>query len=92
MPPVVSKLASKPTSKFSHTQCRARVCIICFEVKKGLRDVANNSDYIQILRQNVGPNFDVENPRIPTGICGSCRKKYFSKNKSSEFTFICNLL
>ena len=85
MPPIVSKFSSKTNYKLTHTQCRAKVCIICFEVKNGLRDVANNSDYIKILRQNVGPNFDIKNPRIPTGICNPCREKYFSKSKIGEF-------
>ena len=73
-----------PMAKLTHTQCRAKVCIKCFEAKKSLRDVSGNADWIQKFKENIGPNFDISNPRLPTGLCDSCRKMYFTKTKEGQ--------
>ena len=49
-----------------------------FKEKKYLRSLLNNSNYSEILKANVGQNFDASNPRMPTGLCDFCRKKHFS--------------
>ena len=69
----------------THNQCRAKICVVCFEPKpqKSLRNIPGNSNYIEILKSNVGQNFDFTNPRIPTGLCDFCRKRYFSKEKKT---------
>ena len=66
-----------PKYTLTHNQCRAKLCVVCFEPKKALRDVTNNLDFIKILKANVGQNFDISNPRIPTGLCTGCRLAYF---------------
>ena len=74
----------KVNYKLTHAQCRAKVCIICFERKKSMRDLRSNADYVANFKKIVGPNFDIENPRIPSGLCDYCRKLYFSKEGIAE--------
>ena len=76
-----------PTPTLTHNQCRARVCIICFEVKKNSRLITDNSEWIEKFKENIGVNFDITNPRLPNGLCNSCRLKYFSKTKAKETSF-----
>ena len=83
------KTFSKQTAKYSHDECRLRVCIVCFKAKgtqtTPLRDISNNSDYIDILKQNVGGNFDVNDRRQPCGLCDGCRKKNLARNSPVPF-------
>ena len=66
-------------SSLSHAQCREKVCLICFEVKKSSRIIKENQqNYIDRLKAVVGANFDITDQRIPTGLCDSCRKEYFT--------------
>ena len=73
-----------PNAAYTHNQCRARVCIICFEVKKNSRLITDNSEWIEKFKENIGVNFDITNPRLPNGLCTSCRLKYFTKTKAKE--------
>ena len=75
-----------PNKTLTHTQCRAKVCVVCFKTHKDkdMRDISGNSDLIQVLKTNLVQNFYVLNPRIPTGLCTVCRKKYFSKKAVTE--------
>ena len=61
--------------QLTHAQCRSKICIVCFEKKKTLRDISKgNFEIIANLKRVVGQNFDIENPRVPNGLCDSCRK------------------
>ena len=53
-------------------------------MKNSLRNVLENLDFIQVLTKNVGPNFGITNPRIPTGLCDTCRKINFSKKAVAD--------
>ena len=78
-----------PNKQLTHAQSRAKICIVCFEKKKTLRDISCNVEIIANLKKNVGQNFDISDPRLPTGLCDSCRKSYFSKDavaKNNTFT------
>ena len=66
------KFGPQSWTKLTHTQCRAKVCIKCFQAKSSLRDVSGNSDWIEKFKENIGPNFDITNPRLPTGLCDTC--------------------
>ena len=68
-------------STLTHNQCRTKVCVVCFQSKKSMRSILGNSTFTEILKANVGQNFDATNPRIPSGLCSLCRNKYFSANK-----------
>ena len=80
--PKVSK--GKPMSKLTHTQCRSKLCVVCFEPKKSLRDITGNSNFILVLKNNVGQNFDPSDPRIPSSLCDTCRKENFSQKAISD--------
>ena len=76
--------------KFDHSEARMRVCIVCFEAKgthkTPLRDISKSLDYIiDILKKNVGGNFDANDLRQPCGLCDKCRKKYFARNSQVPF-------
>ena len=73
-----------PNKQLTHAQCRSKLCIVCFEQRKAMRDISCNVEFIATLKKNVGENFDIENPRLPTGLCDSCRKSYFSKVAVAE--------
>ena len=76
-----------PNSPLTHTQCRAKLCVVCFEPKKSLRNITTNLEFIKILKTNVGENFDASNPRIPTGLCSSCRNAHFkSEGENKSFS------
>ena len=80
---------TRNNKQLTHAQSRAKICIVCFEKKKALRDITCNVEIIANLRKNVGQNFDISDPRLPTGLCDSCRKSYFSKDavaKNKTFT------
>ena len=84
--------ASKPSTKYTHAECRQKVCIICFEAKGTQKsrpsDVSQNSNYISHLKKVIGENFDVNDQRQPCGFCPTCRQKYFSpKARESEVSF-----
>ena len=69
-----------PNMQLTHAQSRAKICIVCFEKKKTIRDISCNTEFIANLKKNVGQNFDINDSRLPTGLCDSCRKSYFSKD------------
>ena len=68
--------------KLTHAECRARVCLICFQVKpkKSIREISNQEDWILHLKTVVGPHFDINDQRHPTVVCDGCRKKCFSSS------------
>ena len=84
-----AKLGFKPRVKNSatltHSQCRAKVCIICFQPNLNSRDVTHKTEWINKFKHYIGPNFDISNPRLPTGLCNSCRLGYFTKGKDKSF-------
>ena len=81
--------SSNNQKNLTHVECRAKVCLVCFEVKKNLRDIAINLDWVQHLKTVVGPNFDIADQRHPSGLCMGCKLKYFSVSAiedETEFT------
>ena len=77
-PPITG---ARPSHTLTHADCRKRACLVCFEPKdaKQLRDLSGQYDFINHIKDVVGGNFDINNPRQPVGLCDGCRKKYFSK-------------
>ena len=76
--------------KLTHSECRAKVCLVCFEVKKSLRDISGQNIWIGHIKTVIGPNFDIMDKRHPTGLCTKCRFEYFSSSaieEKKEFTF-----
>jgi hypothetical protein len=55
----------------THEECRNRICIICFQKAKELRRVTVQQ--FHLIHQLSGRDFNPDDPRIPTVMCGTCR-------------------
>ena len=65
---------TKPKVEKNHEENRSKVCAPCgLKLKSGGRNLT--TDHCQIIKDNINPEFDIDDPKFPIGLCGGCRKR-----------------
>ena len=77
--------------KLTHSTCRGRVCFLCFSKTNGKESIKTKSLQTKLLKKfskiisfDSGV-FDLKDPRVPFGLCGSCSIKL---NKDQDISFL----
>ena len=53
-----------------HNDCRKKVCVVC--IRKATKDRKLSDVLIKAIKDYVNPNYDVNDPDYPCGLCTSC--------------------
>ena len=71
-----------PTFARNHTENRKAVCILCFRKSKG----SLSSTEERRISSFYGQDIDFQDPKVPSGICTTCRVHLACKEKGDEVT------
>lgn len=66
--------------KFSHSECRLRLCLLCKSKKKNLFEI---TDTLEQLINQYG-TYDKNNEQLPKALCGSCKNKLYVNKRSPD--------
>jgi uncharacterized CHY-type Zn-finger protein len=65
--------------RLSHDECRARVCMLCFNKAKDMQRVTDNLH--SLIERHAMTGYDRDDWRLPTAICGTCRSILIRKER-----------
>ena len=74
---------TKPKIEKNHEENRSKVCAPCgLKFKSGGRNLT--TDHCQIIKDNINPEFEIDDPKFPIGLCGEYRKRLYRLKKAFQ--------